>query len=97
VRRPRALIALVLALVTLTLVLTACGGGDDEEATTEPAPSEDPSGGDTSPSPSALPPELLECFAKRGYTIESPAEIHSAPPEVVQRCFGALHQGGAAP
>jgi hypothetical protein len=92
VRRARALVALVLTLVALTLVLTACSGDDDDEATKQPAPSGARSGDSTSPTPSALPPELLECFAKRGYKLQSPAEIHSAPPEVVQECFGLLHQ-----
>ena len=96
-RRPRALIALALALVALALLLAACGGGDDEDGTTSPAPTEAPSGGATPPSPGALPPELVECFADQGFEIESQTEIHSAPPEVVQACFGALHQGGGAP
>jgi hypothetical protein len=97
VRRPRAVIAVALVLVALALMLAACGGSDDEEPTTSPAPSEAPSGEAAPPSPGALPPELLECFADKGYEIESPAEIHSAPPQVVQECFGALHQGGGAP
>jgi len=102
VRRPRAFIALALALVALALVLAACGGGDDEEnKEATPPPSEAPlgdGGGSTAPpSPGALPPELLECFADKGYEIVSPAELHSAPPQVVQECFGALHQGGGAP
>ena len=96
-RRPRALIALASALVALALMLAACSGDDDGEATTNPAPSEAPSGGATPPSPSALPPELVECYAKRGYKIESPADIHSAPPQVVEACFESLHRGGGAP
>ncbi len=94
-RRPRAVIAGALALVALALLLAACGGGDEEEATTTPAPTEAPSRGSTSPSPGGLPPELVECYADRGYRIESPADIHSAPPQVVQECFGALHGGGS--
>jgi hypothetical protein len=97
VRRPRAVIAVALALVALALILAACGGDDDEEATTSPAPSEAPSGGAEPPSPGALPPELVKCYAKRGYKIESPGDIHSAPPRVVQECFRALHQGGGSP
>jgi hypothetical protein len=95
--RARAVVALALALVVLGLVLAACGGGDDQEATTTPAPSEAPSGRATPPSEGALPPQLLECYAKRGYKIESPAEIHSAPPQVIQECFATLHQGGGSP
>ena len=94
-RRRRAVIAL--ALMLIALALGACGGDDDEEATTRPAPTEAPSGGATPPSPSALPPELLQCFADKGYEIESPNEIHSAPPQVVQECFSALHGGGGVP
>jgi hypothetical protein len=97
VRHARALIPLALTLVALALA--ACGGdGDgDGDATTSPAPSEAPSGGTTAPSPGQLPPQLVECFAKRGYKVESPADVHSAPPEVAQECFGALHEGGGAP
>jgi hypothetical protein len=97
VRRWRAVTALALALVALALVFAGCGGGDDGKTTTKPAPTEAPSGSTTPPSPGALPPQLLECFADKGYEIESPAELHSAPPPVVQECFGALHQGGGAP
>jgi hypothetical protein len=95
VRRLGAVIAVALALVALTLA--ACGGDDDEEATTSPAPSEAPSGDTTPPSSGALPPELVECFADQGFDLRSPTEIHSAPPQVVQECFGVLHQGGGAP
>jgi hypothetical protein len=98
VRRPRALIAVALALVALALMLAACGGSDDEDATTTPAPTDTPSGGATPQSGlGALPPELVDCFADQGFDIESPADIHSAPPQVVQECFGALHQGGGVP
>jgi hypothetical protein len=96
------LIALAVALAALALLLAACDGGDDDEnkeATTpaSEAPRGDGGASTTSPSPSALPPQLLECFAERGYAIESPTQIHSAPPEVVQECFGRLHEGGGAP
>lgn len=92
-RCPRALIALALALVALALVLAACGGGGDEETTTAPAPAvEAPSGGATPPSDlGALPPGFVECMADEGYDIESQADIHSAPQEVLQACFGASH------
>jgi hypothetical protein len=97
VRRPRAVMAVALALVALALIFAACSGGDDDEASTSPAPTEAPSGDGTPPSPSALPPELVECFADQGFDLQSPNELHSAPPQVVQDCFGALHQGGGAP
>jgi hypothetical protein len=96
VRRPRAVSAVALTLVALALTLAACGGGDEGE-TTSPAPSEAPSDGATAPSAGALPQELVECYADKGYKIESPADIHSAPPQVVQECFAALHQGGGSP
>ena len=84
-------------VVVLGVLLAACGGGDDEDPATTTAPAAAPGGGATSPSPGALPPELVECFADQGYDLESPTEIHSAPQQVVQECFGALHQGGGGP
>jgi hypothetical protein len=97
VRRLRAVVAVALALVALSLMLAACGDGDDGEASTSPAPSEAQNESTTPPSSGGLPPELLKCFADKGFDVQSPAEIHSAPPEVVQECFGALHGGGASP
>jgi hypothetical protein len=103
-RRSRLLTVVALALFALTLGLSSCGGdngGDDEgTTTTSPPPSAGfgpPSEGAAPPSASTLPPQLLECFADRGFEIESPAELHSAPPQVVQECFQALHQGGGVP
>jgi hypothetical protein len=97
VSRRRTLIAV--ALVAPALALGACGGGDDEEepATTPPPATAAPSDGAAPSSPSALPPQLVECFANEGFEITSPADIHSAPPEVVQACFGSFHGGGGAP
>jgi hypothetical protein len=93
------MVAVALALVALALLLSSCLGGDDEEndgtAPASEAPLGDGRDSTTPPSPSGLPPVLLECFADKGYEIASPTEIHSAPPQVVQECFGALHQGGA--
>jgi hypothetical protein len=97
VRRLRAVVAVALALVALSLMLAACGDGDDGEASTSPAPSEAQNESTTPPSSGGLPPELLKCFADKGFDVQSPAEIHSAPPEVVQECFGALHGGDASP
>jgi hypothetical protein len=102
-RRPRALLSVALALVVVAAIVVVGiaaaggGGGDDEGTTTTPAPSDAPSEGATPPSPSALPPELVECFADQGFDLQSPTELHSAPPQVVQECFGALHQGGGVP
>jgi hypothetical protein len=100
-RRLRVAIATGVALVAAVLPLAACGGGDDDgQTTTSPAPSSGlapPGGGGTPPSAGALPPALMECYEDRGYEIESPADIHSAPPQVVNECFGALHQGSGTP
>jgi hypothetical protein len=105
VRRPRPAVAVALALVVLVAIVVggiALAGGDDEESKeasppASEAPLGDGGGGTAPPGPGALPPALLECFADKGYAIQSPAELHSAPPQVVQECFGALHQGGGAP
>jgi hypothetical protein len=98
VRRSRAVTALAPALVALALILAACGG-DDDEATTSPAPSVDArSGGATPPgAPGQLPQEFLDCVADQGFDIRSPDDIHSAPPQVLQACFGSLHSGGGTP
>ncbi len=100
-RRRPALAAVTLALVALALVLAACSGDDDEQATTSPAPRggvEAPGEQATPPGAArSLPPEFRRCMAERGFEIESQAEIHSAPPEVLQACFGSSHQSGGAP
>jgi hypothetical protein len=89
VRRGRAVIAVALTLVALVAVAVAVAAGGDHQATTaRPAPSESP------PPRGALPPAFVKCMADRGFPIESPAEIHWAPPEVLQACFAALHEGG---
>ena len=93
----RVVIAVALALVALAFMLAACGGDDDGEAGTTPAPSEAPRESTTPASPGGLPPELVECYADKGYDVQSPADIHSAPPEVVQECFQSLHGGGGGP
>lgn len=100
----RRLFALV-ALALVALTLAACGGGGDGEdgdtttgpTTPAPAPSQAPGEGATPPNTGQLPPGLVECFADKGIEIKSPDEIHSAPPEVVQECFSALHGGGGGP
>jgi hypothetical protein len=40
--------------------------------------------------------EFLECMAEQGYEVQSPTEIHAAPPQVLQACFESLHQGGGS-
>jgi hypothetical protein len=96
VRRARAIAALALALVALAPAFAACSGNADQEATTNPAPAEAPSDGATPPnSPGALPPEFIKCMAEQGVDVDpSGADLHSAPPQVLQDCFGALHGGG---
>jgi hypothetical protein len=97
VKRPRAVIALALALVVLVAIVVvavaANAGGDDEGRTTNPAPSSESA--PPPAAPGAFPPEFFECMADRGFPIQSPAEMHSAPPQVLQECFGALHDGGS--
>jgi len=103
-RRPPVVIALALALVAVVFVLAACGGGDDEEATPNPAPSEAPSGGATPPGVAGqLPPGIAECLADQGVDIPEDADINeifhgdAVPPQVLNACFDALHQGGGGP
>lgn len=65
-----------------------------------PAPTEapEPSGGATPPgAPGSLPQEFFECVADQGVEIESEADLHLVPPQVLQACFGALHGGGGGP
>jgi len=92
----RTVISVAVVLVALALTLVACGGGDDDEPASNPAPSEAPSGGATPPSPGGLPPGIAECLADQGFDID-PSELHSVPPQVLNECFGALHQGGGVP
>lgn len=77
----------------IALVLSSCSGDDDEQATTTPVPPVDaPSEGATPPSdPDALPPELVQCMAEQGFEVKSSADLHSAPQQVLQACFGSIH------
>lgn len=78
------------------LALSSCGG-DGEDATTTATPPA-PSGSATPPSDrGGLPPELVQCMSEQGYEVKSSADVHSAPQQVLQACFGSLHQGGGAP
>jgi hypothetical protein len=90
------------AVVTIAcaLILAACGGGDDEAAKTSPAPRDAAEAPSETPTPSAqsqLPPEFVECMAEQGVDIRSADDIHASPPELLQLCFGALHQNGGTP
>jgi hypothetical protein len=84
--------------VAIALVLSSCSG-DDEDATTSPAPPADaPSRSATPPGgPGALPPEFVDCMAAQGFDVKSPDDIHAAPPQVLQAWFGSLHQDGGTP
>jgi hypothetical protein len=79
--------------VVIGLALSSCGG-DDEKETARPAPTDTPAApSESAPAPSGLPPEFLQCMADNGYDVEQGADIHSAPMELLQRCFGSLHGG----
>lgn len=87
-------IVLALVLVALVLTLSACGGSDDTGTTSTPSV-EAPSGRTAPPSDLGdLPPGFVECMARNGYEVKSTDDIHSAPPAVLQACFGASHGGG---
>jgi hypothetical protein len=99
--RRRRLIATIAAVVALASLITACSGGDDGDGNgSAKPPAADAGRGDggaTPPSADQLPPKFTRCMAERGFPIESPDDIHSAPQQVLQACFGALHEGGGAP
>jgi hypothetical protein len=88
-------LAAIVTVLALAALIGACGGGDDgdDSPPAPPPPSEVPFGNRDAPPPSAsqLPPEFIECMAKKGYDVASSADIHSAPPQVLQACFGSLH------
>jgi hypothetical protein len=97
-------IAIPLALVVLVAIvlggIALAGGGDDDES---PNPSrldaiETPAETTTPRSdPGLLPPAFIECMAEQGFDVNSPDDIHAAPPQVLQTCFATLHQGGGGP
>jgi hypothetical protein len=100
VRRPRTVIAAPLALIILVAIVLggiALGrnGGKDSTTTRERRDAVETPTDTATPAPGALPPAFVKCMADRGFSVESPQEIHSAPPEVLQDCFGAVHGGGA--
>jgi hypothetical protein len=74
--------------MVIALALAGCGGGGDPKTSTPATTSAPP----PSRSASQLPPAFLKCMRDRGYEVTSPDQIHSAPPEVLQECFGALHE-----
>jgi hypothetical protein len=90
---------ITIGAVVIGLALSGCGG-DSEKATTSPAPNdpvETPSDSPPPADPGALPPEFMECMADQGFEVSSPDDIHSAPTEILQACFGSLHGGAEAP
>jgi hypothetical protein len=92
--RPRTAISVAVALVVVVAIVVvgiAAAGGGDEETTTSP-PAEAPSRG--AAPPGELPPEFVKCMADQGFDIEPSADIHSAPPEALQACIDAYHEGG---
>jgi hypothetical protein len=88
-----------LAFGAAVIALALSGCSDDDETTTSPKPrdrAETPDRGATPPNAvDQLPPQFVKCMADRGFEVESSADIHSAPPDVLQACFGSLHSGGA--
>lgn len=87
---------LALLLFTAAAIgLAGCGGGDGDEGPRERVDAPRETTRNTTSAPDSLPPEFVKCMADRGYAIESAADTHSAPPEVVQACFEAVHQGEA--
>lgn len=95
-RRWRAVTTVVAPLVAIAIA--ACGGGDDEEVRTSSAPTQAPSEREAPPGAGGLqlPPGIAECVADQGFDVD-PSELHSVPPEVLNKCFSALHQGGGSP
>jgi hypothetical protein len=82
---------ITIGAVAIGLALAGCGGGDDEASTT-PAPRES---APTPGSAGALPPAFVQCMAEQGFDVSSPDDVHAAPTDVLQACFGSLHEGGA--
>jgi hypothetical protein len=95
VSRALALGAGAVVLVVAVVAVLLLGGGGEDGSSADPASSGGLEAPETSAPPSgdlgALPPGFVECMAKQGYEIQSAAEIHSAPPQVLQACFGAAH------
>jgi hypothetical protein len=99
-RRPRAVVAVPVALVVLVAIVLAAiafAGGDDDTTTTNPLPGDATEATPAPGGPSSLPPQFVRCMADQGFTVETPDDIHAAPPQVLQTCFGTLHGGGGAP
>jgi hypothetical protein len=93
----------VIAIVVIGIAV-AGGGGDDGESSTSPAPAAARGDGAAPPGvASQLPPGFAECLADQGVDIPERAGLNeifhggAVPPQVLNACFEALHQGGGAP
>jgi hypothetical protein len=85
---------ITIGVMAIGLVLSSCSSDEDDPKTTPapPAGVEAPNEG-AAPrgDPSQLPPEFVRCMAEQGYEVKSSGDIHSAPPQVLQACFGSIH------
>jgi hypothetical protein len=97
-------VALVAVIAIVVVAIAVAGGGDDGESTTSPAPAAAPSDGAIPPDVSSqLPPGIAECLADQGVEIPEGASLQeifhggAVPPQVLNECFSALHQGGGGP
>ena len=88
--------ATLIALALLVPIGGGCGGSDDKDSarTPTPSPMPAPTNADPPPTPGDLPPAFVKCMADQGFDVTSSDDIHSAPPDVLQLCFGSLHGGG---
>jgi hypothetical protein len=81
-------------LVAAALSTSACGGDDDKATAPPPSTTTPASPSPTPGSPDQLPPAFVQCMADQGFDVSSSSDIHSAPPDVLQLCFGSLHGDG---
>ena len=105
----RTAISIAVALVAVIAIVVgaiavAGGGGDDGKSNTSPPPAAAPRDGAIPPDvASQLPPGIAECLDDQGVDIPEGASLQeifhggAVPPEVLDQCFSALHQGGGAP
>jgi hypothetical protein len=90
--RSLALGAAAAALVLVVVAVLLLGSGGDDGSSSDASSSnavETPEA--VAPPPAevgGLPPGFVECMAEQGYEISSQTDIHSAPPDVLQMCFG---------
>ena len=91
-------LAALVAVIALALLIGACSGddGNDDNSPASPPASAAPpgDGGAAPPSAGQLPPEFMQCMAEQGFPIESPDDVHSAPQQILEACFGSFHGGG---